>query len=373
MGKDQVAWLTDALESSTARFKIIVTGTPFGMSIVDTEPLNGGYGQRPLRRSFVDSSLVTAAAGANADDSLDDAECNDDRMASESTDAFVKSKDSTDVGVPAPASVSMQLTPPILALGRDDGGRLNLSLSAIIAAYQLTCIRRKTEKMHVDVEVNLSDSATFAQDSLAPRPNRKLYTSGCAEEDNTSQDERLCSIELESGLLILSAGTCVPIIDQRPATDLDNRKRNSTANRDGSKEAQRRATTGSKSSADPDVFLSDGVVSPFAATYDPKGTGRPYCFELCVGGGEGMGSGSGSGGSYSPVAIPALGAELLYTAPKMPPIETSSDQSAPAIDTYSAVVTLSDDGHSLGLQLLSLRPSQRHSVVFNCKLTVPSK
>jgi hypothetical protein len=372
MGKDQVAWLTEALESSSARFKIIVTGTPFGMSFLETDSLNGGCSQRSIRKSYMDASLVAAAVNANAnaaDDFLDDAECNDDRIASESTDTFVKSKDSTDLGVHAPASVSMQLTPPILALGRDEGGRLNLSLSAIIAAYQLTCIRRRAEKMQVDVEVGPSDSDTFAQDSFAPRQNRGVFTSGCDGED-MPQHEGLCSIELESGLLILSAGACVPMIDQRPTTELENRKRNSTTTRDGTKEAQRRATIGNRSSADLDVFHSNGVVTPFAATYDPKGTGRPYCFELCVGGGEGIGC--VANGSFLPVAIPALGAELLYTAPITPPPATSCDQSAPAIDTYSAVVTLSDEGRSLGLQLLSLRSSQQHSVVFNCELTVPS-
>lgn len=372
MGKDQVAWLTEALESSSARFKIIVTGTPFGMSFVDTQSLHGGCSQHPMGKSYVDPSLVAAAVNVNAsaDDSLDDAECSDDRIASVSSDGFVMSKDSPDVGLPAPASVSMQVAPPILALGRDDGGRLNLSLSAVIAAYQLTCIRRKTEKMQVDVEVGPSDSATFAQDSLAPRPCRKVFPAGCDGEEDKLRHERLCSIELESGLLILSAGACVPINDQKPATDLENRKQNSTASRDGAKETRRRAAAGNKSSTDSDVFHSDGVVTPFAATYDPKGTGRPYCFELCVGGGEGIGC--GASGSYLPVAIPALGAELLFTAPSAPSREASSDQSAAAINTYSAVVTLSDDGHSLGLQLLSLKSSQQHLAVFNCQLTVPS-
>lgn len=368
MGKDQVAWLTEALEQSTARFKVIVTGTPFGMSFVDVDLLNSASNQRPTQRAYIDPSLVIATIGASADDSLDDVECVDDRTLSESADAFVKSKDYTEVVVPAPASVSMQLAPPILALGRDDGGRLNLSLAAIIAAYQVTSIKRKAEKMQADLQVGQGDPEAFAQDSLAPPQNSVASTSSCGRKKEVSQHERLCSIELESGLLILSAGACVPIIDQRSHTDAEHKKRTSTGVKDGVRENQRRATA-SSTNVDSDVFGSDGVVTPFAATYDPKGTGRPYCIELCVGGGEGIGGSACT--SFSPVAIPALGAELLYTAPIQSPQEMSSDRTAPVSDSYSAVVTLSDDCHSLSLQLLSVGSDQQHSVVFNCKLTVP--
>ena len=388
-----MSWLTDVLATSTARFKIILTGCPFGAS---SQSVTNDDVREDERQTLISDSVGVGSAY------LDSTETNDSssiEIAVANVAAMMK--DSISSGVNPPATVSMQVPPPIAALGLDDAGRLKLSLSAIIAAYQETCIKRKTSNTNITTNDGMDDYAAFTQDSLALH-----YTpleSNKSDINPTSADN--LSIMLDSGLLILSAGACIPVLDIKAPIEVEvipqlneSKKRLMSGAKEGSRETSRRvppvvpplgdtypapSSSSGSSVQDPsvnaDVVVTefnrrDSLAAPFVATYDPKGTGKPFCLEVCVGGGGGIGSDLQD---LLPVKmLPSLGAEVIFTAncnSDLVVMESEFARTAvcTAGQSYSAVATLTEDARSLDLQLLALQSNQKHSIIFRCKLSVP--
>ena len=437
LGKDQVTWLTEALTNSTARFKIILSGTPFGMSAIDPKPIS-------TERTYEPSGTVVYVQEGGSDN-----------IASAVADAAALVRESIAFGN-VPATVSMQIPPPIVALGWDECGRINLSLSAVIASYQQLCVKRKAEIKEQDME-RMDDIVTFCDEVLAAQHtdiessnlNHNINsdingnTNGdtnininALNQQETESDMNISTascpeMEIDSGILILSAGSCVPYMAEKrvpvpvvvEAVSKEEYKRKSMSStrdrEDAKKDRDRKSSKGSTynnlditappslnatgiltgilTNDDPIIEWAkeDFIVAPFAAVYDPIGTGTPFCFELCVGSGSTVSGGVGGdvcvGGTQtqsktaSPVALPQLGATLLYTASigddtKVEnKVEKEVEKEVEACDTitvpvsgsYSAVVRLSDDGLSLDLKLLELKSSQDHSLLYQLKLRIP--
>lgn len=367
LGKDQVSWLTEALTNSTARFKVILSGTPFGVSTATLATVGESNG-------ILDKSgkIYTASAAGREG---------------------------------APGTVSMQIPPPVASLGWDDSGRLNLSLAAVIAAYQLLCLRRKADKRNgmesrMESRQSNSEEVSTAQradiESERGVPDVNTCTAACQQLD-TPGDSVFVSLssetELESGIVILSAGACVPVAPGKPVEALaspevmspQEQKRKSLSNSNDSFDRRRSNPAGSRSGSTRNLSLlkdlevetvewnkEDSDVCPFAAVYDPCGSGKPICFEISVGTrGDGGGS-DGRSPALPPVVLPYLGGKLLYIAPISPghknctvPINKNT------MDTYSTVVSLSDDGYSLDVRLLAVQKSQEHDVLFRHRLKIP--
>lgn len=387
-----MTWLTDGLATSTARFKIILTGCPFGAS---SQSITNDDAREDEHQTLISDSVGVGSAY------LDSHETNDSssiEIAVANVAAMMK--DSISSGVNPPATVSMQVPPPIAALGLDDAGRLKLSLSAIIAAYHETCIKRQSSNTNIEQNDVMDELAAFTQDSLAMQ-----HTPLESDNSDINPSTEDLSIMLDSGLLILSAGACIPVLDIKAPIEvevipqsIEPKKRIMSGAKDGSRETSRRIppvvpplgdtypapSSSSRSSVqDPSVSADvvvtefnrgDSLATPFVATYDPKGTGKPFCLEVCVGGGGGIGSDLED---LLPVKmLPALGAEVIFTANcnRDLEVEESVNVRTPvctAGQSYSAVATLTEDGRTLDLQLLALQSNQKHSILFRCKLSVP--
>ena len=370
LGKDQVLWLTEALTNSTARFKIIMAGTPFGVS---TE----GSVTVAKSRDSVTKVCTEAISGREKE-----------REGSSGT-------------------VSMLIPPPVAALGWDESGRLNLSLPAVIAAYQLLCIKRNSDKRD-EMESRQSNSEEV---STAQRMDLGSERDSCdmnidivgsqrsdAFEESNIPSPHSAQTDIESGILILSAGACIPLALGKPGeatavsevTSALEQKRKSLSNSNDSLDKRRPPLALSSSRSGSLRTLSvlkglegdliewnkeDSNVSPFAAVYDPCGSGKPICFEVSVGSCGDNGEERSLTGvipslspALPPVLLPYLGGKLLYTTPVRVPLENSGGKS---LDTFSAVVSLSEDGYSLDLRLLLFQPDQEHSVLFKHRLRIP--
>ena len=397
LGRDQTSWLTDTLGASTARFKIILTGCPFGAS--SQSETSDDVCREDERQTVISDSVGVGSAYLDSNETNDSSSI---EIAVANVAAMMK--DSTSSGVTPPATVSMQVPPPIAALGVDDAGRLKLSLSAIIATYQETCIKRQTSNTNIAQNDRADDPAAFTQDSLTMQ---HILMESNNSDINPPSDEH--SIMMDSGLLILSAGACIPVLDIKVPIEVEvapqpveSKKRLMSSGKEGSRETSRRipivvpplgdtytypapssssgsSVQGPSVSADVGVTefdRKDSLAAPFVATYDPKGTGKPFCLEVCVGGGGGIGSNLED---LLPVKmLPALGAEVIFTVDcnRNSGVNESENTSTPVCtatggQSYSAVATLTDDARSLDLQLLALQSNQKHSLIFRCKLSVP--
>ena len=369
LGKDQVPWLTEALTNSTARFKIILSGTPFGVSTESIVPV------------------------AKSGDSVV-------KVCTEGVSGREREREGPS------GTVSMMIPPPVAALGWDDSGRLNLSLAAVIAAYQLLCIKRNSDKRdELESRQSNSEEVSTAQriDLGSERDSCEMNIDVVGSQRSDPFDESnipspySSQTDIESGILILSAGACVPLAIGKPGeaaavpevTSALEQKRKSLSNSNDSLDKRRPPLALSSSRSGSLRTLSvlkglegdsrewnkeDSNVSPFAAVYDPCGSGKPICFEVSVGscGGNGEEQSLTGGPLISPalppVLQPYLGGKLLYTTPIRVPLENTGNRS---LDTFSAVVSLSEDGYSLDLRLLFLQTNQDHSVLFKHRLRIP--
>ena len=357
LGREQVTWLTEALTNSSARFKVILSGTPFGVSTTRT--------REPGESFIVESGEVSAVAFAIQGGGED--------IAGAAAQAAALVAASTATAGQPPATVSMQLPPPIVGLGWDESGRVNLSLAAVIAAYQLSCAKKKAASMEIEMETSRDDTMTYNEDithhtqSHVQEPPKDISVDERTEStvNEIPRDSTIPELEIDSGIVILSAGSCVPYSAARPIPivveiipEPKRRSVNSSAPISG---VATPALPPPPVYAGPDWSKTDTEVGPFAASYDPGETGRAFCFELCVGGGVGV------GGEHSvasrPVALPALGADLVFVAP------ISSEEGV--CESYAAIAALSEDGYSLDLKLLGLRESQEHSLLFRQILRIP--
>lgn len=400
LGKDQILWLTDSLVNSTARFKIILSGSPFGAStnsldlIEKMDQLNRDLHTEQQQTLSEDvDALLKPLEGVSFASEIDNAA--DPSVA----DAKSQTRD-------RPNSVAVQIPPPVEGDGWDKEGRLKLTLASVIAEYQNVYIQRRIEEekniqREKDSMTSSRGSRRHSQSSSSGHGNVNLPLPIEIESEeiheklpNFVQSESNSSplsfeYELESGIIIISSGACVPISKEKPPptepetsrfSGKSSRKITPVVGSDFITDAVAKAVDVIDESDISRINDKNSIVVPYAATFDPNKTGRLFCFELCIGGGAGLDSGSES--ALPPVKLPYLGTQLIYTFPnginhnedikKSDIKSTEGSDSDSGIDprSCSAVVTLSDDACSLDLQLLGLNDSIP-SVLFQCKIRIP--
>jgi hypothetical protein len=403
LGKDQIAWLTESLVNSSARFKIILSGSPFGASTNSPDLIekmdqlerdSSSRQQKVMDQLERDSSTRQQRTASNGDVTsllkpLENVTISSEKCA----DPIVAvPKRSESISRDRNNSVAMLVPPPVEGDGWDKEGRLKLTLASVLVEYQKVCIQRRIEKEKEDQkekESILSSNGSPRRRSTDQIPlplpleidNEKEF--GGSSSFNQLEAKSLTSpleYELESGIIILSSGACVPISKGTPpptepetsrhsksTTVANSRKVSNTkalpsmnSSFKGSDSLEDAVAMGVKKIDESDVSRindNDSIVVPYAATFDPKKTGKAFGFELCIGGGGGLESEEGN--ALPPVILPALGAQLVYTF---------SNEINPC--SCSAVVTLSDDTNSLDLQLLSLT-ANAPSMLFRCKIRIP--
>lgn len=377
LGKEQGAWLREILSASTARFKIILTGTPFGAtsSVCHTEA-----------EAPADTIKIEKATEDIDPNTLSSSCTSDNTYAPTATSAEIHS-----TGAAHAAAVTMQVPPPILSLGMDDTGRPHLSLAGILAAHQLNCLAKMSGKSSASLAVSQHSSTSlevttkYADHDSNSETHARCHTSQekNKQENISCKGDECPTIYTESGILILSAGACVPHQDTRSALLMGTvdqgagmEELRSPSDREGSAFNSQKSDQHSKSNVRShneeedinDYNDVDGVIAPYLAVCDPQGAGRPICVELCVGGGEGIGGAPEV--QLPPLPIPTLGVTMMYNVPL--PIHSGIPDNieCPMSSTgmYTAVVTLSDDASSLDLQLLAVKATQKHDILYRCTM-----
>ena len=367
LGKEQGTWLRETLSVSTARFKIILSGTPFGAT---------------------SSSCHSKASAGRSQSSETSTDTLPKTVAVESTEIPLTVKDISTSSATHSAAVTMQIPLPILSLGIDDGGRPNLSLAGILAAYQLSCMAKTSGKSthtycaspeisgkHIDTDLKGDN------DKHNKRINDKMKNS---QENISSANEsgEFPTIYTESGILILSAGACVPHQNTKSALFMgtedhsagiqDTRSpgvsgKESTS---GSHESDSNLRVHQEGEDDKDYNDADNVLEPYLASCDPQGVGRPFCVELCVGGGGGLGGAAEV--LLPPMSIPSIGVTMLYNVSIQPSIPDSLECPQSSSGKYAGIVTLSDNASSLDLQLLAVKSTQKHDIIYRCTMRAAS-
>jgi hypothetical protein len=383
LGKEQGAWLRETLSASTARFKIILTGTPFGAtsSACHTEAVAPADKLKKTEEAtqVIDPKTLSSCCTS------------DNKYAPTVVSAEIHSTGAA----AATAAVTIQVPPPILSLGIDNTGRPHLSLAGILAAHQLNCLEKMSGKSSgshtVSQHSNMSPEVTTKNADLDG--NNEIHARCHSSQAKNKQENVSCkgdectTIYTESGILILSAGASVPHQDKRSALLMGTvdqgagmEELRSPSEREGYAFNSQKSDQHSKLNLRPryeeednnDYNDVDSVIAPYLAVCDPQGAGRPFCVELCVGGGEGIG---GAAKAHSPpLPIPTLGVTMLYNVP-LPmysgiPDNVECPMSSPGM--YTAVVTLSDDASSLDLQLLAVRATQKHDILYRCTMIADS-
>jgi hypothetical protein len=315
LGKEQVAWLTDTLKTSPAPWKIILTGAPCGAHMTTIASPTEAATDEDVADAF--GAADEAAGETKGGDEVEDVV------------APFEASDSAGAGGP---TVKMSLPPPLEAGGHDEAGRYKLSLAGVIAELQKAAIAEKQK-------------------------NAPEQASEAAAENVAAVEDGRSSVYIESGIVILSSGACVP-------------------------EDRAGALAGLPVAAD---------APHFAALYDPQACGTAFCMELCVGGGEPFSAAdlklppsmqhvasrpddtpmpdshrsaiddAGSAGlptSLQPVLLPSLGAQLLFGL-------DAADNDA----SLAAAATLNSDGSSLELKLMRVDGNGAPSApFFTCTL-----
>ena len=382
LGKEQGAWLRETLSASTARFKIILSGTPFGAtsSACHTE----------TEAPAVMNKFEENAKGIDPK-TLSSSCTSDDKYAPTVVSAEIHS---TARAAPAVA-VTMKIPPPILSLGMDDAGRSHLSLAGILAAHQLSCLSKMSGKSSGSHPVSQHSSASpeVTEKNSDHDSNSEIQARCHTSQEKDRQENVSCkgnecpTIYTESGILTLSAGSCVPHQDTRSALFMGTvdqsagmEELRSPSEREGyafnSQKSDQHSKLNLRSRNEEednnDYNDVDSVVAPYLAVCDPQGAGRPFCVELCVGGGEGLGGAMEV--HLPPLPIPTLGVTMLYNVPI--PIHSGIPDNIEcrmySTGMYTAVVTLSDDASSLDLQLLAVKASQKHDILYRCTMKAPS-
>lgn len=380
LGKEQGTWLRETLSASTARFKIILSGTPFGATSAACHS-EAPADRNKIEDSTMDISPNTLKSGCASDNK---------------TAPPVAPADTHSTGAAHAAAVTMQIPPPILSLGIDDMGRPHLSLAGILAAHQLDCLAKISGKSSGSHPVSQHSSRPLAvpTKNADPDGNYEIHARCHSSQEKNKQENISCksdeypTIYMESGILILSAGACVPHQDTKSALLMGTVDQSAGIEelRSTSESCKGSAFNSQKSDQHSQLNLRahyeegdkndyndvDNVIAPYLAECDPQGTGRPFCVELCIGGGEGIG---GAAEVYlSPLPIPTLGVTMLYNVPIPihPGIADSIECPASSPGVYTAVVTLSDDASSLDLQLLAVKATQKHDILYRCTMKAAS-
>jgi hypothetical protein len=378
LGKEQGAWLRETLSASTARFKIILSGTPFGAtsSACHTET-----------ETPADVNKIEVATQVIGPKTLPSCCTSDSNYVPTVVSAEIHS-----TGAAPAAAVTMQIPPPILSLGMDDAGRPHLSLAGILAEHQLNCLAKMSGKYsgsHPSSQ-NSSTSPEVTTKNADLDGNNEIQARCHTNQEKNKQENVSCkgdecpTIYTESGILILSAGACVPHQDARSALFMGTvdqsagvEELRSLSEREGyafnSQKSDQHSKLNLRSHYEEednnDYNDVDSVIAPYLAVCDPQGAGRPFCVELCVGGGEGIG-GAAEAPPLPPLPIPTLGVTMLYNAPI--PIHSGKPDNVEcpmsSSGMYTAVVTLSDDASSLHLQLLAIRATQKHDILYRCTM-----
>ena len=367
LGKEQGTWLRETLSASTARFKIILSGTPFGAT-------SSSY-----------HSDVSLSRSQNSETSTDAVS---NTVAVESTEIPSTARDVSTSSATHSAAVTMQIPLPILSLGIDDGGRPNLSLAGILAAYQLSCTAKTSGKStstycaspeisrkHTDTDLNGDN------DKSNKRTNDEMKN---IQENISSASEsgEFPTIYTESGILILSAGACVPHQNTKSALHMGTEDH--SAGIQGIRSASVSGKVSTFGSQESDLNLrvhqegednvnfndEDSVLEPYLALCDPQGVAKPFCVELCVGGGGGLGGAAEE--LLPPMSIPSIGVTMLYNVSIQPSIPYSLECPQSSSGKYAGIVTLSDNAMSLDLQLLAIKSTQKHDVIYRCTMRAAS-
>lgn len=364
LGKEQGTWLRDTLSVSTARFKIILSGTPFAAT------------------SSSCHSEVSASRNQSSETSTDTVP---KTIAVESTEISSIVKDISTSSATHPAAVTMQIPLPILSLGVDDGGRPNLSLAGILSAYQLSCMAKTTSGKsthtyctspeisgkHIDTDLRGDN------DKNNKRINDKMKN---IQKNISSANENgeFPTIYTESGILILSAGACVPHQNTKSAqymgaedyiAGIQGMRSPGVSGKGstfGSHESDFNLRVHQEGEDNKDYNNADSVLEPYLASCDPQGVGRPFCVELCVGGGGGLGGPAEV--LLPPMSIPSIGVTMLYNVSIQPTIPDNLECPQSISGKYAGIVTLSDDASSLDLQLLAVNSTQKHEIIYRCTM-----
>lgn len=476
LGRDQIAWLSESLNNSTARFKVILSGCPFGMTT--NTPMSAaataGQGDRKVigsRKENLPSDQKKHSIPSNISDIT----------------SLLNAADIKDIDMNGNiASVSMQVISPLEGAGWDEDGRLKLSLQAVIASYQSLYNTRQNEKKDDKKERNDKNNRNHNKnndsrnsdncDNPISENNNECNISAKehSSEEYISKEKSL--IEVESGIIILSAGACVPINITPPLptrieiqdirstkrksidkgmdrSDINNKQKKSIDEKDDNKEKEREkrksadslgllnkeskddsvvvvnneskcssaaptrpsssrrgSTNGLRKSLDNDTNNTtnnngdsiydnynkkDSLVLPYAATYNPKEYGKPFCFEICIGGGAGVGEISETQTLLPPVKLPLLGGKLIYSYKNQNDSDnnnvnnnkgnnndkndmnydnnninnTNTKDTKNSSSPCSIILSLNQDGLSMNLKLLKLKLDQSEpSVMYQCNI-----
>ena len=344
LGKEQVAWLADTLKNSTATWKLVLTGAPFGVTM----------------------ALPSSAAAAAAND-VDVGAAESKEIDHLSTSVAADQQHQQPVVSPArmprdeqseAATVKMTLPPPIESAGCDEAGRYKLSLQAVIASLQKTAMsdNEKSKQLQQqedarDVEAELATTDEIVNASSSSSAHQFIDAEG--RQQLMQQGGGGLVVSLESGIVILSAGACVPEPSTAAAAFGDD--------------------------------ATNATVSPaFVALYDPCGAGSPFCLEMCIGGGDcfditdapaaaimSLGTGGGQQTSRPPPAVPSkpvssLGPNVLF-------YHNDAAAAAP-VACVAALASFDADSQALHLKLVAVAPDGQldGQPLFACTLVQPT-
>jgi len=239
LGKEQVAWLADTLKNSTATWKLVLTGAPFGVTMA-------------VPSAAVDDVDV-AAAETKEIEHLSATLATAEDMTTQHQQQSVASP--TRTPRENENTVKMTLPPPIEAAGCDEAGRYKLSLQAVIASLQKTAMadNEKIRQQQLQQQEGRDVEVEIATDEILNANSSNVEGQQLMQHAAGNGDGGLV-VSLESGIVILSAGACT----LEPTT------------------------TAAVATGD-----TNSMVSPaFVALYDPCGAGSPFCLEMCIGGGD---------------------------------------------------------------------------------------
>ena len=253
LGKEQVSWLADTLKNSTATWKLVLTGAPFGVAMA-------------LPSDAVDDNDVATAESKEVDHQSAATVVDVSTIQHQQQPAPSTTRTPRDEFTEAAATVKLTLPPPIEAAGCDEAGRYKLSLQGVIASIQKTTMADK-EKSKQFQQQEGRDEAELAADEIVDATTSSSsspHQPRNAEGQQQHNDAGLV-LSIESGIVILSAGACV----LEPAA------------------AAAAAAAAASMPLSHDGDTGSAMVSPaFVAVYDPCGSGSPFCIEMCIGGGD---------------------------------------------------------------------------------------
>ena len=349
LGKEQVAWLADTLKNSTATWKLVLTGAPFGVTMA-------------VPSAEVDDDDVATAESKEIDHLS---------AASATVEDMTTQHQHQQQSVVSPArtprenenTVKMTLPPPIEAAGCDEAGRYKLSLQAVIASLQKAAMadnkKTKQQQQQLQQQEGRDVEAEIATDEIVDTSSSSVHQSSDVEGQQLMQQggDGLV-VSLESGIVILSAG----------AFALE-------------------PTAAAAAVATNDA---NAMVSPaFVALYDPCGAGSPFCLEMCIGGGDcfdiadapataTMSLGTLSQQSRSPPMIASSSKPMMSLGPNVlfdhKAGVTVEDATAAAPASVAALASLDADSLALQLKLVTVAPDGQldGQPLFACTLVQPN-